>query len=68
MDGATNLLWATLQSAETSSETINGFRSWIEENNCMPKGVADEKSHAHPFLEFYRFHGIVPYQLGPRTP
>ena len=69
LDGASNLLWAAVQSAETASETINHIRTWIEENNCMPKAiVADEKFHTSEFTEFYRFHGIVPYPLGPRTP
>ena len=69
LDGATNLLWANVQAAETASETISNMRSWIEENNCMPKGiVADEKFHTSSFTEFYRFHGIIPYPLGPRTP
>jgi hypothetical protein len=69
LDGATNLLWANVQAAETASETISNMRSWIEDNNCMPKGiVADEKFHTSSFTEFYRFHGIIPYPLGPRTP
>ena len=59
--------WATTPAKTT--ETINNIRCWIEENNCMPKAiVGDEKFHTTEFTEFYRFHGIIPYPLGPRTP
>ena len=69
LDGATNLLWASVQARENAHETIANFRHWIEENNCMPKViVGDEKFHTTEFTEFYCFQGIVPYPLGPKTP
>ena len=69
IDGATNLLWATALTSLDAPETLGALRLWIEENNCMPKGiVGDQAFFADPFMDFYRFHGISPYPCGPRTP
>ena len=69
IDGATNLLWATALTSLDVPENLGAFRLWIEENNCMPKGiVGDQAFFTDPFMDFYRFHGISPYPCGPRTP
>ena len=69
IDGATNLLWATALASLDAPETLGAFRLWIDENNCMPKGiVGDQAFFTDPFMNFYRFHGISPYPCGPRTP
>ena len=69
IDGATSLLWATALTSLDAPETLGAFRLWIEENNCMPKGVVgDQAFFTDPFMDFYRFHGISPYPCGPRTP
>ena len=69
IDGATNLLWATALTSLDAPETLGAFRLWIDENNCMPKGiVGDQAFFTDPFMDFYRFHGISPYPCGPRTP
>ena len=69
LDGASNLLWATALVGLEVTETLAAFRRWIEENNCVPKGVVgDQAFFADEFLAFYRFHGITPYPCGPRTP
>ena len=69
IDGATNLLWASALTSLDSPENLGAFRLWIEENNCMPKGiVGDQAFFTDPFMDFYRFHGISPYPCGPRTP
>ena len=69
IDGATNLLWATALTTLEVPETLGAFRLWIEENNCMPKGiVGDQAFFQDMFMDFYKFHGIAPYPCGPRTP
>ena len=69
IDGATNLLWATALTSLDVPETFGAFRLWIDENNCMPKGiVGDQAFLTDPFMDFYHFHGISPYPCGPRTP
>ena len=69
IDGATNLLWATALTTLEVPETLGAFRLWIEENNCMPKGiVGDQAFFQDMFMDFYKFHGITPYPCGPRTP
>ena len=69
LDGATNLLWATAQATLDSSETLNAFRNWTEENNCIPKGVVgDTAFFTDVFMDYYKFHGITPYPCGSRTP
>ena len=69
IDGATNLLWATALTTLEVPETLCAFRLWIEENNCMPKGVVgDQAFFQDMFMDFYKFHGITPYPCGPRTP
>ena len=67
IDSASNLLWAT---ALTSlPETLNAFRQWTEENNCVPKGiVGDQAVFTDQLMSYYKFHGIIPYPCGPRTP
>ena len=62
IDGATNLLWATALTSLDAPETLGALRLWIDENNCMPKGiVGDQAFFTEPFIDFYRFHGISPY-------
>ena len=69
IDGATNLLWATALTSLDAPETLGAFRLWIDENNCVPKGiVGDQAFFTDPFMDFYRFHGVSPYPCGPRTP
>ena len=69
IDGATNLLWATALTSLDAPETLGALRLWIDENNCMPKGiVGDQAFFTDPFMDFYRLHGISPYPCGPRTP
>ena len=43
IDGATNLLWATALTTLEVPETLGVFRLWIEENNCMPKGIVGDQ-------------------------
>ena len=65
IDGASNLLWAT---ANTSLETLGAFRQWMEENNCVPKGiVGDQAFFTDQFMAYYKFHGITPYPCSPQT-
>ena len=69
IDGATNLLWATALTSLEAPETLNAFRQWNEENNCIPKGiVGDQAFFTDQFMSYYKFHGITPYPCGPRTP
>ena len=69
IDGASNLLWATALNSLEAPETLGAFRSWTEENNCIPKGiVGDQAFFTEPFMQYYKFHGITPYPCGPRTP
>ena len=69
IDGATNLLWATALTTLEVPETLGAFRRWIEENNCMPKGIVGDQAFSQDmFMDFYKFHGITPYPCGPRTP
>ena len=54
IDGATNLLWATALTSLDSPETLGALRLWIDENNCMPKGiVGDQAFFADPFMDFW---------------
>ena len=69
IDGATNLMWATALTSLEAPETLNAFRQWNEENNCIPKGiVGDQAFFTDQFMSYYKFHGITPYPCGPRTP
>ncbi|OLP89146.1 Kinesin-like protein Klp59C [Symbiodinium microadriaticum] len=61
IDGATNLLWATALTSLEAPETLNAFRQWNEENNCIPKGiVGDQAFFTDQFMSYYKFHGITP--------
>ena len=56
IDGATNLLWATALTSLDAPETLGAFRLWIDENNCMPKGiVGDQAFFTDPFMDFLSF-------------
>ena len=69
VDGATNLPWAMALTTLEAPETLGGFRLWIEEYSCMPKGiVGDQALFQDMFIDFYKFHGSTPYPCGPRTP
>ena len=63
IDGATNLLWATALTTLEVPETLGAFRLWIEENNCMPKGIVGDQAFFQDM-----FMDITPYPCGPRTP
>ncbi|OLQ08354.1 hypothetical protein AK812_SmicGene8150 [Symbiodinium microadriaticum] len=61
IDGATNLLWATALTSLEAPETLNAFRQWTEDNNCVPKGiVGDQAFFTDQFMSYYKFHGITP--------
>ena len=65
IDGATNLLWATALTSLDAPETLGAFRLWIDENNCMPKGiVGDQAFFTDPFMVFHR----IPADQGPLGP
>ena len=69
LDGATNLLWATVQSSLNNKETIQCLGNWTDGNNCMPKAIAgDEAFFSEDFLTYYRTHGIKECPCGARTP
>ena len=44
IDGATNLLWATALTSLEAPETLNAFRQWTEENNCVPRGIVGDQA------------------------
>jgi hypothetical protein len=69
LDAATHLLWAQAQTNAEEKHTLQCFREWIDQNNCIPKTVVGDMAFfTDSFKKFYTSHGIKMMPTGPRTP
>ncbi len=69
LDGATHLLWARPQQTLSAEDTLQGFREWMDHNQCIPRVIVSDMAFTTvPFVTFYAYHGIRNIATGPRTP
>ena len=61
IDGATNLLWAAALASLEAPETLNAFRQWTEEDNCVPKGIVGDQAfftNQFKLMSYYKFSQV----------
>ena len=69
LDAATNLLAVIPQTTASAVETLEAFRKWICDNNCVPKQIVGDMAFSgEAFENFYKFRAINFIPTGPRTP